>query len=587
MKFALFFLLASTTAHALECGDIPEGTVVRIDKGNGSLAKASVQDQDGVGSCFANQASLLLQSILPNNPNLSYLNLALIYTADYKMDKFKNEGKIWGGFVCETISSAIKHQKEKGAGVLCKTEDVNLEHSMMNESNHMEDPQQNQNKILQKTWKYVDTYQKSFGVNPKTRDQADLFSKNLLAFVKDSGETYSNKECEKIDSEAIENVMNSMILKALVTNDCLGKNNAILDKKDICKTISSIGYVEELNPEKKNNKIAFRVSGKSLIDVYSPTEKKMVQLEKNYKRDFSKSIPQIFKGKNIKEEFSKVFTKFFTDNARWVNQADAKRKIAASILTNFSPEDKTNLDKEYKRVALKETADCKAKIALNFFKDKKQFLENAKNNTALCQYSELLEGAFDLAGVLPAKQFNNVSSFLDFITNKAGLPYDQAITSFLASDCTPEKRIRLPETLTCERQAILFDEKSFSGNSTSPNAREKISLNRKKMFDHISKGRGVGIDLCTKVWKEPSYEFQNVPYKTRNEDCMKSGVHGLHAITMIGYRCKNKKLEYLSQNSWGPNWQTKDNAFEVEDGKIWMDEDTLFRNMEGINYITP
>ena len=82
MKIALLLLTLSLNTYALDCGGIPEGQVFRLDQGDGPLSKAAVQDQDGVGSCYANQSSLLLQSVIPDHPNLSYLNLGLYYTND-------------------------------------------------------------------------------------------------------------------------------------------------------------------------------------------------------------------------------------------------------------------------------------------------------------------------------------------------------------------------------------------------------------------------------------------------------------------------------------------------------------------------
>ena len=72
-----FIFFMSFNLAAQDCGNIANGQVVRLDEAGGSLQNSKVQDQDGLGTCYANTASVLLQSALPNNPDVSYINLAL------------------------------------------------------------------------------------------------------------------------------------------------------------------------------------------------------------------------------------------------------------------------------------------------------------------------------------------------------------------------------------------------------------------------------------------------------------------------------------------------------------------------------
>ena len=149
MKKSIFCLFVFTVfSHVLlaqDCGDLHNNETVRIDQPGGSLENFRVQDQDGVGTCYANAASLLLQSKIEGHPEVSYLHLASMYKSE-KLEKDKAEAKIsgnydvyakaeidphkavvpgadsmkWslgidGGFSCEVIDNAIKVQKNKKA----------------------------------------------------------------------------------------------------------------------------------------------------------------------------------------------------------------------------------------------------------------------------------------------------------------------------------------------------------------------------------------------------------------------------------------------------------------------------------------
>ncbi len=90
MKKIIHAFLIYTTSFSLlaqDCGSVKDGVVVRLDEEGKPLHKARVQDQDGIGSCYANTASLMLQASLPDGPEVSYLNLALQYGEKFNRTK--------------------------------------------------------------------------------------------------------------------------------------------------------------------------------------------------------------------------------------------------------------------------------------------------------------------------------------------------------------------------------------------------------------------------------------------------------------------------------------------------------------------
>ncbi|WP_408095650.1 hypothetical protein ACJVC5_11450 [Peredibacter sp. HCB2-198] len=593
MKLGWMLLFLSFNAIALECGDVPEGTVVRIDQGNGSLSKAAVQDQDGIGSCYANQASLMLQSVVPGNPNISYLSLGVFYAHDVNLPKQREQGNkrytisekkadntivvdaytgLDSGSGCRTINNAVERQKKTGVGSLCRAEDVSLEHNFFDEKGNSQDPGFIQDKSILQASRYMNAYQKAFGYAfekdkniQEKREAADKFSLALKNFVQNQSDEFFEKHCIKKDPSIIQKAVTDSLIRATAKRiNCFSPQMIIPNntKDPVCKGLRKVGILF-LDDAKSSKVIAY--------------------LNNDIKDKISKSVDAFYQSKNGYGDMLSKLREFYLSLAS--GNKTQKEAFANLMMESLSPENNTKLEDSYKQIALKQIDKCKAESMLSFFKDKQEFLEKAKQDSVLCNYLEVLEGTSDLAGVLPKDAFKDMSSFLDFLTAKAGLNYDDAMLALIASDCSPEKRVRIPENLVCENKRVDYDPKDFAGPLPSKEAVQSITENRLKMFEALRKGQGTGINICTKFWKDDSYDFNKEDSKTRNETCKSSGLHGFHAITVVGYRCKNNRIEYLSQNSWGPNWQLDNKTYEIENGKIWMDEDKLHMNLESINYL--
>ena len=85
--FVLFLLLSSTSVGA-DCQffdgtkslKVLEGQAVSLRSPGKSLEKLKIQDQDGLNTCYANTTSVILKSILPNQPDVSYTHAAVMGT---------------------------------------------------------------------------------------------------------------------------------------------------------------------------------------------------------------------------------------------------------------------------------------------------------------------------------------------------------------------------------------------------------------------------------------------------------------------------------------------------------------------------
>jgi len=592
MKVTLLLSLISMNAFALDCAGMPEGKVVRLDQGNGPLAKAAIQDQDGVGSCYANQGSLMLQSVIPGNPNLSYLNLGLYYATDYTVPNYlKKDYKTYnhysnanavidGGFSCKAINAALARQKASGAGVLCKSEDVLLEHSFFTAQGSADI--NNPNRALSVSAKYMSAYQNEFGwadeekepnVNAgklqAKRAKADAFKKALNKFVNDSGNTYFNEKCTKNDPEKMISLMDNALTRAINDNpDCIS-GKSIKSTSPLCQSFSQFGMIVPLSGTGKSSKVAF------------------LQNKENISK-LKTSMPSLFKTTAGTPSFLSGFSSFIKSNDNSKNSEKDKEAFAQMIIKSISPENMRGLESDYERIALKKFDKCKGENVLNFFLEK-DFNKKVSQDVVLCNYKTLIGNAQLLAQTLPKGAFDNMNAFVDFITDKAGLGYDKAMLSLIASDCTPDKRVSIPENLKCDQVVMNFKAGDFQHGSTAPATQEAtqvIKENRARMLSSIDAKRAFGVTVCTKYWKDPKYGYNAYPTREQRSATCVNGKDSFHSIAAIGYRCKNNKVQYLAQNSWGPNWKEENKSLEIENGKVWLDEDAMFQNLETIDYMS-
>lgn len=593
MKVTLLLSLISMNAFALDCAGMPEGKVVRLDQGNGPLAKAAIQDQDGVGSCYANQGSLMLQSVIPGNPNLSYLNLGLYYATDYTVPNYLKKGyktynhysnanaAIDGGFSCKAINAALARQKSSGSGVLCKSEDVLLEHSFFTSQGRADI--NNQSQALKVSAQYMASYQQEFGwadeaneANTNSaklqakRAKADEFKKALNRFVKDSGDTYFNDKCTKNDPEKMITMMDNALTRAINDNpDCIA-GKTIKSTTPICQSFSQFGMIVPLSGGTgKSSKVAF-LQSKQNID------------------KLKNSMASLFKTTGGMPSFLSGFSNFIKSNDKSKNSEKDKDAFAQMLIKSISPENMRGLESDYERIALKKFDKCKGENVLNFFLEK-DFKNKISKDVVLCNYKTLIGEAQLLAQNLPKGAFNDMNAFVDFITDKAGLKYDQAMLSLIANDCSPDKRVSIPDNLKCDQVVMDFKAGDFQHGSTAPasqSAAQVIKENRARMLSSIDDKRAFGVTVCTKYWKDPKYGYNSYPTRQERSATCVNGKDSFHSIAAIGYRCKNNKIQYLAQNSWGPNWKEENKNLEIENGKIWLDEDAMFQNLETIDYMS-
>lgn len=195
-----------------------------------------------------------------------------------------------------------------------------------------------------------------------------------------------------------------------------------------------------------------------------------------------------------------------------------------------------------------------------------------------------------------------IESILDAIGDESSL--EEFYNSILGKRCKNES-INIPENLTCQTVRFpLIDQSKPMLKSIFQSEKDRIKeekertkryLNGRVSRELVSKlpngkiGNPIGITVCTKFFKEENNNFDmnwGIP-KFSSSDCANSGRHGLHSVSIIGIRCKNGKIEYKIQNSWGKKFGAVTNSsFEknYNEGSFWVPEDQLINNTTNINF---
>lgn len=566
MKFLyllLTLLIFNNVAHAVDCEDIKNGETFRVDQNGGSLENFHVQDQDGLGSCYANSASLLLQASLENHPEVSYLQLASISKADdleskrklaQKADDYyiyakkeENSSKAingggdalkWslaldGGDICEVVAAAKAQQETQKAAVLCPRKEMNLEAIATNG-----DPRQSQFKSILESSKYMNLFQGSFSdINKdetffnrkKIRDakrKYENFKQAFSSLIAEKKKMLTESSCGTINDDSIGRLVQPAI------QDALGYDNCFKDQKNspyFCKVslalVSGVGKKGDYSYEV--NQLNSRFSKDFLSKLNAPG--KVISPEQ-IKKDFSDTLLSNLKLSKYEQSYAKNFA----------------NKLAEDI-----PSDKLNdIATEFNEIKTTGTSQRCMERSLVDYIGSKRFENDWKQDQVLCENQQLMLQASQVIVEYDKSGLKGIDQALDFLFDKARLNYDEALMAIYALDCKAEEKIEIPKNLTCNATAV---------------TRESKPAIDKKIISSLKSNQPMGIYLCASILNKPKSAFEN-------NEC------GNRAVAVTGIKCEEGKLKYLIQNSWGKNNQAANPAIQTEEGKgaYWFDEQSFY-----------
>ena len=564
---------------------VPENEEVSLFESGKSLSGHKIQDQDGLGTCYANTTSAVLKSVLPNNPDVSYVHAALESSTNGWMQnwsrgknnyiKSDNNDLTYGGYFCDTVAALKK------SGGACPVSHSILENKELIDSNI-------QIELMKNLGTYFDSVNKVRNDPAKLQNLKQNLAKVINSVNMERGKVIQACEAEKRKEiplkKALEEALSVEIFNIDFSDPC-GKSEAekfqkILGEKSVITTEDRI-------------KLVIPPSLESELNTF---------LEKNL---------------DIK---SGLITNLKQNNDKSLEDMDFQSKLGSKIL-DF-------LNNKLSSVPSIEKTDCSQESPTRKISTSPEELGAAFYNGILNQKSGVCDAYLENSAIMESVKDSNMNQCisvtqLDEMLNvlmpliKIGETLDQSLVNKMNNPLSQYgkqfKELLLPG---CSEKSNLIDMKNIScasfsmcdnsqyldmSNTTYTGPKggcydvgSAQAIVRMNVLNNISSNRALGISVCTAFMDNPTVRtnFCKTPVK---------GVdgHSNHEMTISGYRCKNGKVEYQLLNSWGKysgcpvSDGEKNVAIECSldkegnrDGKFWVKEAVLVDSTNEISQLS-
>lgn len=572
VRFLIVNFLLLFSAHAADCSYsdgknlvyVKEGEALSLRDEGRSLANLEVQDQDGLGTCYANTTSAVLTSVLPGHPDVSYTQAALSSSSHGWSQNWKN-GKnqyiskdddqfISGGYVCETIAGM------KNAGGACPKS------LSITEADAPLDPYV-QERLFDGLGSYFD-YLNSIKNNPEAMQNF----KDELALSLETMRT-ANDELIADCSEKKEKYPVVSGIYAIVEKQFL--------ELDENSTPCSKARFEQL---------------KKMLDDNSIVEED--RMEGDIKQEFQNKFRRIFEED---ESIKRAANRYLSDEYTY-NKSGAFDKVSSTLLGKKIQELLDDIGREDLNKACPKPAHILDESPLetgeSFFKwmvsDKierchslKELIQDASPECKPVKDVDLITGAIVPLVELGEKLDDNLLAKL----SSTDARYAKQFKDILFPDCLQKENLIPMDNLSCSSFYMCdMDRGVDNGVYSGPvggcySMGTARSMMRMQTIRNLNQDRALGIGVCTSF-------FNNPDVKTNFCKDGGDGVegHSYHEMTISGYRCVEGKIEYEILNSWGgyciignsDGTTFKNNAIECQldengspTGVMWIKEDVL------------
>lgn len=587
-----------------------------------SLASMQVQDQDGLGTCYANSLSLALEAEL-GSP-VSYHEIAIRYgvarnasapraRAVVSTDATTGRRSLIneGGWACEAFNAL----KQRTPAKICKRNDVPLE--------HLENPSDQQG-VMESLAQFYDALT-DFKKSNKTK--ADQFAPALRELLTSSTASSTNRCVEMLanpnrKAEGMERHIQSycfdqyLNLQSAVKAEAKYKvlKDALPDVPDNARQRASL-QTEIVRFQHKADEARKKIRKLGSMD----TDPELTGLEPAEDAAFPRCVlkpgfTQIFKdhvGK-VAEEFNrdgnlnplgsmrKVVDRFLDEK---IGRIAGIPSFPKEIFANFegTPHSEATLQSILRKdLAQAVPSVCRSEITWRAMQNPRLIQETFYRSAGTCLPQNLVDfttQAFEGLGAISHGAFP-ARELIDAVTRVDGT-LDDFVMGVIGPGCV-NNALNIPEALTCDQKVYPLGLSDAEKNGKTPE--QVAALARQKSIEHARgyiessltaspRGRPVMVSVCTGFLANDTMD------SNFNTNCVGGAVnHGYHEMTVIGTRCKNGKIEYQVQNSWGQGCgsYTKLNLdatppsstvlYDCNEtgGYIWVPEDVLVTNTDKI-----
>jgi hypothetical protein len=559
---------------------IADNSEVSLFESGKSLSTHKTQDQDGLGTCYANATSAVLKSVIPGSPDVSYIHGALESStngwsqnwSDGKNQYVKNDGSelTSGGFFCDTIAAIKK------AGGACPSKHSLLENKELIDSNV-------QIELMKNLGTYFDS------VNKVKNDPAKLQKlKSNLAKVIDSVNLEKSKVIQSCEAEKRKDLP---LRKGL--EEVIGLELINLDLSVPCDKLKAEKFQQILGPKSIINedriKLVIPPSLESEFELFLINSKIKPELSAFLKKDQDEALND----SAFQQKLGLVVEGFLNSKLK----SPGKNPLCPPGSPNGNMQvDPVDLGTSfYNGILLQKSDVC------NAYWENTAIIEAVKNsNIHQCipetQLDEMLNALAPMMKIGEALD----QSLINKMTNPLS-KYGGQLKDMLLPGCSKKENLIDIKNLSCgsfsmcdQSQYIDLSNTTYTGpKGGCYDIGSARAIVRMKVFNNISSNRALGISVCTAFMDNPS---------VRTNFCQKpvNGIagHSLHEMTISGYRCKDGKIEYQLLNSWGKysgcpvNDGDKNAAIECSldkegnrDGKFWVKEDVLVDSTNEISQL--
>lgn len=554
---------------------VGEGQVISLLREGKSLASHKIQDQDGMGTCYANTASTMLKSVLPGNPDVSYLHLAVQSATNGVRNNFDpNNPRYWrmgkedkmesfadGGFICETVT-ALK----KIGGLACRKEQSILESDVL--------PPDIQEKAFKNLGFYFDVLNKA-KQNPSDFEK---FKKDVVLAVE-----AINNEKNNIRLACEEQKRSEMPLDAALGN-FLSKMYFNMNDDSFCSKLR-LEQLKKLTVDSvfENDRTRIKPSpelvGQLRAAIVANPALKTLMIEKA-------------SGKNVNRMREIDMAKVLGTRMLSLVGSVVQSKSALPVCAGEPPDQ----DVDYLSAGDQFLRDMKeAKKSPCSVEDNAVLADVFSHNSCIAPTNlEMI-----LAAVKPLMQVGQEinQNTLNHLLNPNATSAGQLKNLLMPGCYKPEAHLSVAN-VSCSTYApcdpgniINADNVAYNGPAGGcKDLNTAVTDTRKIVLGGLSNNRALGVSVCTSFMVNPN---QKTDYcKNKGPGVEK---HTYHAMTVSGLRCSNGKIEYQLVNSWGKNncpkgaqlanspLKCEKDANGFDTGKFWITENVLVDNMTGLS----
>ena len=514
------------------------------------LKQFAVQDQDGLGVCYANSASILLQHAMGWEKPVSYQQLALGH-ANYTRSWFTGQR-----IVNITGKPGDKYAGE--AGNICKSVEAAKEygicdgHSFKFDVHNGQDPWAMQEKLLLGYGDLIDY----LGMVHKDMGTAqwDKFSKVLASRIYNK-----KKDCKKDPAKFVADKMAQMLpghlkqrivslqqgidryKKELVTasgTDVERLNRNIHNSTGWINTLSDLlTAITDIRASDSNPDVkVYQLRAKALEELKKNASVYVSQLSgpsSNFVSSASSGVanlPQVeaplaalFRvARNLGANFSVNAEKLVYSDKESLELVLQVHRIQSLCKDSMDEEMLAGIDVpamlEMRCEGIVEGADPVMNSAI---KDANNIVEVLKKNR-MNTFGSKMATMFDLLAPGCMRQMQQTKPMLDSIRCESVALADVAIVASL------------------QDQTIMAKE----------NSAKRLKHSQNWMTERLCAKQPISVDVCTDFMQRPG--FADTDFCAKRETQQGKSMHANHTMAVVGYEVQsNKNVRYLVQNSWG------------------------------------